>query len=168
MKRNTLKVNLFLVIITCLFALVSNAQSSNNRDQNRQQRPSAEEIFKMMDANEDGKLSLKEVKGPLKNDFSKVDLDENGFITKEEFEKAPKPNRQGGRQEKQSQEKGNTEKPEPIAVDILNKMDADKDGKLSEKEVKGHLAKDFAKLDTDEDGFLSKEELEKVPKAKRK
>lgn len=165
MKCNRLKVNLFLVIITCLFALVSNGQPSN-RGQNKQQRPSVEELFKMMDANEDGKLSLEEVKGPLKNDFSKVDVDENGFITKEELEKAPKPNRQGGKQEKQSREKGNAEK--LSTTEIFKKMDTDNDGKLSEKEVKGPLAKDFSKIDANEDGFLSKEELEKAPKTKRK
>ena len=48
-----------------------------------------------MDADEDGKLSKKEVKGPLKNDFSKIDTNEDGYLSKEELEKAPKPERQG-------------------------------------------------------------------------
>ncbi len=47
-----------------------------------------------MDTNDDGKLSKKEVKGPLKNNFLKVDTDEDGFITEEEMKKAPKPKRQ--------------------------------------------------------------------------
>ena len=46
-----------------------------------------------MDKNEDGKLSLDEIKGPLKEDFSKVDTDEDGFITEDEFKKAPKAER---------------------------------------------------------------------------
>ena len=46
-----------------------------------------------MDKNEDGKLSKDEIKGPLKEDFSKVDTDEDGFITEEEFKNAPKPER---------------------------------------------------------------------------
>lgn len=46
-----------------------------------------------MDKNEDGKLSKKEIKGPLNDDFAKVDLDEDGFITAKEFKKAPKPER---------------------------------------------------------------------------
>jgi Ca2+-binding EF-hand superfamily protein len=46
-------------------------------------RPSIEELFKHMDANKDGKLSIKEVKGPLAQDFAKIDLNEDGFITKE-------------------------------------------------------------------------------------
>ncbi|RFC53863.1 EF-hand domain-containing protein [Brumimicrobium aurantiacum] len=39
-------------------------------------------------------------------------------------------------------------------------MDTDKDGKLSESEVKGPLAKEFATIDTDENGFLTLEELD--------
>lgn len=54
-------------------------------------RPTTDEIFKKMDANKDNKLSQKEVKGPLLEDFAKIDLNEDGFITKEELEKAPKP-----------------------------------------------------------------------------
>ncbi|MEM9648986.1 MAG: EF-hand domain-containing protein, partial [Bacteroidota bacterium] len=37
-------------------------------------------------------------KGPLKKDFANVDLDEDGYITEEEFKKAPKPKRPPKRQ----------------------------------------------------------------------
>ncbi|GAA3520774.1 hypothetical protein GCM10022393_38810 [Aquimarina addita] len=47
-----------------------------------------------MDANSDGKLSVEEVEGPIKSDFSKIDADGDGFISKTELENAPKPNRQ--------------------------------------------------------------------------
>ena len=46
-----------------------------------------------MDKNDDGKLSKDEVKGPLKDEFAKIDTDEDGFISKKEFEKAPRPKR---------------------------------------------------------------------------
>ena len=52
----------------------------------------------------------------------------------------------------------------PTVEQLFEKMDSNKDGKLSEKEVKGPLANDFDKIDLDEDGFLSKEEIEKAPK----
>ena len=57
----------------------------------RQSRPTVKQLMKMMDVNEDGKLSKKEVKGPLEKDFAKIDTNEDGFITKKELEKAPKP-----------------------------------------------------------------------------
>lgn len=49
-------------------------------------------------------------------------------------------------------------------TELMEKMDANKDGKLSEKEVKGTLKDNFTKIDTDKDGFLSIKELEKAPK----
>lgn len=65
-------------------------------DRNRQGgQPSATELIKEMDANDDGKLSKEEVKGPLANDFSKIDSDDDGYLTKEELENAPKPESQG-------------------------------------------------------------------------
>ncbi len=49
----------------------------------------------------------------------------------------------------------------PSAKDLINKMDSNKDGKLSKDEVKGPLSEQFSKVDSDNDGFISKEELEK-------
>jgi len=75
-------------------------QSTNARPEKASERqgnrprglPSTEKIFEL-DANQDGKLSKTEVKGPLLNDFEKIDTNGDGFISKEELEKAPKPQR---------------------------------------------------------------------------
>lgn len=66
-----------------------------------------------------------------------------------------------------SQENRKEQKP-PTIAELFSQMDANKDAKLSKKEVKGSLKKDFAKIDTNKDGFLTKEELEKAPKPERK
>ncbi|WP_239670888.1 hypothetical protein [Vibrio variabilis] len=42
-----------------------------------------------MDSNGDGKLSRSEVRGPLKNDFSRIDRNNDGFITEDELPKRP-------------------------------------------------------------------------------
>jgi Ca2+-binding EF-hand superfamily protein len=76
----------------------TNARSQQGR---QGQRPSTEQIFADLDSDQDGKLSKKEARGPLKQHFDKIDTDEDGFITKEELEKAPKPRRGQGGQRRQ-------------------------------------------------------------------
>ena len=91
MTQKTIKAIIGFAIISAVTILSASAQS---RDQNdRKEPPTVDEIFKELDKNEDGKLSLKEIKGPLKKDFAKIDTDEDGFITKKELEKEPKPKR---------------------------------------------------------------------------
>ena len=72
----------------------------NRRGQGNQQRqrggrngerPSADQIFGMLDKDEDDKISKEEARGPLQQHFSRIDTDQDGFITKEEFQaSAPK------------------------------------------------------------------------------
>lgn len=61
------------------------------------ERPSAEQLISAMDANKDGKLSKDEVKGPLANDFSRVDTNNDGFLSLQEIEEGA-PKNQSGRQ----------------------------------------------------------------------
>ncbi|MEW4924771.1 EF-hand domain-containing protein [Algibacter sp. 2305UL17-15] len=91
MKREKLRIVLLILGVTCFVANSSFGQSENKGD--RKERPTFEQLLEKMDANEDGKLSKKEVKGPLKKNFDEVDADEDGFITEEELKKAPKPKR---------------------------------------------------------------------------
>lgn len=63
------------------------------------------------------------------------------------------------------EQKGKHEPPNYAA--LLEKMDSNKDGKLSKDEVKGPLKDGFEKIDTDEDGFITEAEFEKAPKPKK-
>jgi Ca2+-binding EF-hand superfamily protein len=45
---------------------------------------------------------------------------------------------------------------------MLDRFDANKDGKISKEEAKGKLAENFDKLDVNKDGFLDKEELRRA------
>ncbi|WP_299526817.1 EF-hand domain-containing protein [Winogradskyella sp.] len=92
MESKTLKLGLITGALSLVFMLNGNAQQERP-DRERREPPTFAELLKHMDENEDGKLSKKEVKGPLKEHFDKVDLNEDGFITEEEFKKAPKPKR---------------------------------------------------------------------------
>lgn len=55
--------------------------------------PNPEEIFKMMDTDKDDKISKSEAKGPLQQDFSRIDTNNDGFVTMEELQKAAPPRR---------------------------------------------------------------------------
>lgn len=95
MKNSTLKL---VISIGAIGILTSCNLKAQQRDRNSDERepPTFEKLLKKMDKDEDGKLSKAEVKGPLKNDFDKVDLNEDGYINEEEFKKAPRPKRKGG------------------------------------------------------------------------
>lgn len=57
----------------------------------------------------------------------------------------------------------------PSAAQLLERMDADNDLKISKAEAKGPLAGDFDNLDSDADGFLTSKELSAMkPKGRRK
>ena len=80
-----------IVTVTLLsIGLVSSSQEGKEE----KKPPTIEELFSDLDSNKDGKLSIKEVKGPLKEDFDKIDSNKDGFLTIEELKKAPKPKRQ--------------------------------------------------------------------------
>ncbi|GAB1857418.1 hypothetical protein MHTCC0001_22540 [Flavobacteriaceae bacterium MHTCC 0001] len=95
MKNNSLRLPVLVFGITLLFSSEIFAQE---REERPRERPSIEQLFKDLDENEDGKLSKKEIKGPLKKDFDKIDVNEDGFLTAEELKKAPKPKRMERRQ----------------------------------------------------------------------
>jgi Ca2+-binding EF-hand superfamily protein len=80
-------------VLGMLLATTSVTLAQGNRDRKEQTPPSIKQIFKDLDTNEDGKISLKEVKGPLKKDFKKIDTNEDGFLSKKEIKKALKPKR---------------------------------------------------------------------------
>ncbi len=87
--------NLSAIAILTLISFGCSAQQNNSeRPNHRQNRPpSIEELFEKLDLNADNQLSVEEVKGPLTKDFLKIDVNGNGFISKEELENAPKPER---------------------------------------------------------------------------
>lgn len=91
MNKSTKKV-IGILGISLLMSSTVVAQSGNRQDKPKE-RPSIKQLFKDLDTNKDGKLSLKEVKGPLKKDFKKIDTNEDGFITKKELKNTPKPER---------------------------------------------------------------------------
>ena len=94
MKSKTVKFAWIGAVFSLLIYPTTIAQSNDGNKKNR--RPSYAQLLEKLDMNEDGKLSLKEVKGPLKDHYDEIDINEDGFITKEEFDRAPNPKRKNG------------------------------------------------------------------------
>ncbi|MEL7270890.1 MAG: EF-hand domain-containing protein [Bacteroidota bacterium] len=94
-----MKINKQWIVIGVATLFFTSNELSAQQDENRRPDgpPSIEQLMEDLDADGDERLSKKEVKGPLKRDFAKLDLDEDGYLTKEELEKAPKPKRRGQR-----------------------------------------------------------------------
>jgi len=101
-KENTMK-NLKLGLLITALVSVSSCVSAQDENQHRKggKPPSVEEMLAQMDMNEDSQLSESEVKGPLKNDFSKIDSNGDGLLSIEELTNAPKPKRGKGPRNRQ-------------------------------------------------------------------
>jgi hypothetical protein len=54
-------------------------------------RPEFSELLGKMDENKDAKISATEAKGPMKERFSQIDTNKDGFISEDEFKKSPPP-----------------------------------------------------------------------------
>ncbi|MBU2938519.1 DUF1566 domain-containing protein [Lacinutrix sp. C3R15] len=130
-----------LVMVLVLFTACGSKQKKEQQEQSQQEqgaheqrpeggeRPSIADMLTEMDSDKDGKLSESEVKGPLKNDFSKIDANTDGFITETELNNAPKPEaNENGRPPRNDKQLPSIE--EVLAT--LNSQD-NKEIKLSEK-----------------------------------
>ncbi|MGB5419017.1 YHYH protein [Algibacter sp.] len=87
--------NEFPYISRCLMGEVSQDERAGagiGQGRGQGERPNADEIFEKMDINKDEKLSENETKGPLKDSFTKIDLNNDGFITKGELMEFSKSN----------------------------------------------------------------------------
>lgn len=94
------------LITLALASCSSQKDSPNNGNEPNEQRrgqqqggrqgrpPNFAQLMADLDSNKDGKLSKSEAKGPLQNDFEKIDKNGDGFVSEEEFKQAPRP--QGG------------------------------------------------------------------------
>lgn len=51
----------------------------------------------------------------------------------------------------------------PAPEEVMKKLDANKDGKISKEESKGPVKKDFERIDTNKDGYIVIEEIKSAP-----
>ena len=97
MKKITIigLVGLLLISANCNSQEQPDSTAKKERKEKRPPRD-GKNPFVEMDINKDGQLTKTEAKGPISRDFDKIDLDKDGIISREEFDKAPKPKRGEG------------------------------------------------------------------------
>ena len=74
----------------------STANKTESRSADRSKRggpPSFSKMLEKMDSNQDGQISASEVQGRLKDNFTTIDADGDGYITETEMQNAPRPER---------------------------------------------------------------------------
>ncbi len=109
--------------------------------------------FSEVDTNGDGKLSKDEMAAHAKARFDAVDTDGNGKLSAAEMAVAAKKKQEDRRAK--------------MMTKMIERMDADKDGELSFDEMPGQQSradKMFSRLDKDGDGAISEEELKAAKK----
>jgi hypothetical protein len=67
------------------------------RQGGRGPQPNIDEVFKELDGNADGKISVKESKGPMHDKFREIDGNGDGYLSKEELENDMTLHKQQGR-----------------------------------------------------------------------
>ena len=137
------------VLVSCLALPAMGAQGTDS-DESRPRprrgdhtRPDAEERWKKLDQDNDGKISRAEWQRNVQA-FDRMDADKDGFLTKEEL-------RSAAREFRGKRRSG------------LQEMDVDADGNISRSEWKGKEEM-FNWLDANHDGVLSRDELREVRK----
>lgn len=123
----------------------------------------ADEKFKLMDTDGDGKITRAEHTAGAQTMFGKMDANSDGIVTVAEME--------AGHHEKKSSKLKfweKKDKDETAASEKISMIDTNADGQISRAEHEAGSEKMFTKMDTNDDGALSKDECEAGHKAMKK
>jgi Ca2+-binding EF-hand superfamily protein len=122
-----------------------------------------EQFIKRFDKNNDGVLTKDELPPRLAAVFDRADQNGDGKLDADEVARMLDVLRQ---RMKQTPNKAGAPAKNPELSrrvdEIFNRLDTNKDGKISREEAKGPLEKNFDAIDRNKDGFLDKAEVSQV------
>ena len=78
---------LAITSLVIAFAACKSSEKTTSTASNKNNPQDGSHMFQQMDANKDGKISQREAKGKLKENFKMRDKNNDGFITKNEMKK---------------------------------------------------------------------------------
>lgn len=88
------------ITVVCIMLSCASQKNQNATDRRSEGRsagpPTYSQLLEEMDTNKDGLLATAEVRGPIAREISKIDSNGDGYITRAEFENAPRPQRGQG------------------------------------------------------------------------
>lgn len=147
-----------VVGMTALFGLALVPAAHANKDAADGHGPDA--MFKMMDANGDGKVSSQEHADAAKKMFSRMDTNGDGKVTAAEMDAFHDQLMAKKAHGAAAKEGHPVNRNELSSTEKIKAIDGDHDGTLTAEEHAAGSKAMFEKMDTDKDGFLSKAELE--------
>jgi len=127
---------------------------------------SAGDFIKRFDKNGDGYLTKDELPPRLAALFDKMDANGDGKLDKKEVTVMLQVLRKrlgvaAGTTDKKPAAQPDFDR---MVANLLERMDTNKDGKISKEEARGPLANNFDRFDTNKDGYLDRSELRQAAK----
>lgn len=148
MRLLTAMAALAILAMSAMVATAADGDRPNGRRQNMDPAQRWAQLLEHSDANDDGKISKEEFKGPDEM-FDRLDKNGDGTLTEDEATAA---GNRGGQQARFAQMD-----PAERWKGMLERFDKDNDGKISEAEFEGP-DKIFGFLDRNDDGVIDEQE----------
>jgi Ca2+-binding EF-hand superfamily protein len=118
-----------------------------------------EEFLKRFDKNKDGVLTKDELPPGLARNFDRYDRDGDGKLDAKEVGQMLETARRFFADKPAEKPAADNAAVERRVNDVFERMDTNKDGKISKEEAKNLIAQNFDRIDTNKDGYIDKDEL---------
>jgi len=145
-------------------SVVHDVDDSPVEDSGKREAEMLAKLMKM-DADRDGKLSMKELPERLQGFFESADQNEDGFATRGELgivtaRVARSIGKNASARLGGAAAGGQPRDPREVVGRMFEQRDVNKDGKLSPSEMPEQMAGRLQQIDADKDGFVSRQEME--------
>jgi Ca2+-binding EF-hand superfamily protein len=153
---------LMAVLVVALFAPCRPAPAADKDDPPRGPdwiKLTPEEFLKRFDKNKDGVLTKDELPPGLARNFDRYDRNGDGKLDAREVAQMLETAKRFAGDKPAPRPGGDGPPAERRVADVFERMDTNKDGKISKEEAKNVIAQNFDRIDANKDGFIDKGEL---------